>query len=129
MRSGYLMEVPLLLRRTHRIAIAAARKIFFAFGAVSLAACSSIPSAYNPVDWATSGVDTVTGWFASKPAPEGANLEPPPAEGRPYPNLGMVPKPPPRVTPEIRAQRQREIDDLMASRQSALAADASLRST
>jgi hypothetical protein len=129
MRSGYLMELPLLLRRTHRIAIAGRAKIFFAAGAIFLAGCSNIPSAYNPVDWTTSTVDEVSGWFDSKPAPEGADLEPPPAEGRPYPNLATVPKPPPRITPEVRAQRARELAALQANRDSARAADAALRST
>jgi hypothetical protein len=129
MRSGYLMELPLLLRRTHRIAIAAGAKIFFASGAILLAGCSDIPSAYNPIDWTKSGVDEVSSWFESKPAPEGAIAEPPPAEGRPYPNLATVPKPPPRITPEIRAQREREIAGLQANRQAALTADNTLRQT
>jgi hypothetical protein len=123
------MELPLLLRRTHRIAIPACLKIFFTFSAIFLAGCSNLPSAYNPIDWTTSGVDEVSSWFASKPAPESVSFEPPPAEGRPYPNLGMVPKPPPRVTPEIRAQRQREIADLLANRDAAMSADAALRTT
>jgi hypothetical protein len=123
------MELPLLLRRNHRIAIAAGIKIFFVSGAIFLAGCSSVPSAYNPIDWTQSSVDEVSSWFAGKPAPEGVNVEPPAAEGRSYPNLASVPKPPPRVTPEIRAQRQREIADLVASRQSALTADAALRTT
>jgi hypothetical protein len=129
MRSGYLMELSLLLRRTRRIAIAGRTKIFFVSGAILLAGCSNIPSAYNPVDWTTGATDEVSGWFSSKPNPEGANLEPPPADGRPYPNLGMVPKPPPRATPEVRAQRAREVAALQANRESALAADTALRAT
>lgn len=53
-----------------------------------------------------------------------AGVEPPAAEGRPYPNLATVPRPP-DVAPL--AVRQAEIDQLMASRDATLRDDRDLR--
>ena len=123
------MELPLLLRRTHRIAIGGSVKIFFVTGALALAGCADTPSAYNPIDWAKSASNEVSGWFSRKPGVSTQGVEPPPAEGRPYPNLGTVPKPPPRPTPEVQEQRARERAALEADRQAALTADNALRTT
>jgi len=122
----------LLLRRTHRSAKWPA--IFFS--AISLAAsagCSDVPPAYNPIEWGMSVKREVSSWFddtdasSKSAAPSSAVIEPPPAEGRPYPNLGMVPKPPPRDTPETRAARRQELAALQADRATAAAADTALR--
>jgi hypothetical protein len=53
-----------------------------------------------------------------------AGVEPPPAEGRPYPNLASVPTPLP-VGPA--AERQAEVDRLMAARDTSLREDQELR--
>ncbi len=53
-----------------------------------------------------------------------AGVEPPAAEGRPYPNLATVPRPP-KVEPL--AVRQAEIDQLVASRDATLRDDRDLR--
>jgi hypothetical protein len=53
-----------------------------------------------------------------------AGVEPPPPEGRPYPNLATVPRPP-EVAPL--AARQQEVDRLMASRDDTLRGDQELR--
>lgn len=52
-------------------------------------------------------------------------IEPPPAEGRGYPNLGTVPVPP---TVEPRAQRDSEMRALAAARDTAIREDQELRS-
>jgi hypothetical protein len=53
-----------------------------------------------------------------------AGVEPPPAEGRGYPNLASVPRPPPVAPP---ATRQAEVDRLMATRDASLRGDQELR--
>ena len=53
-----------------------------------------------------------------------AGVEPPPAEGRLYPNLATVPRPP---TVEPLAARQAEVDQLMAARETTLRDDRELR--
>jgi hypothetical protein len=53
-----------------------------------------------------------------------AGVEPPPAEGRPFPNLASVPTPPP-VGPA--AERRAEVDRLMAARDTSLREDQELR--
>lgn len=53
-----------------------------------------------------------------------AGVEPPPAEGRGYPNLGTVPRPP-GVAPQ--SARQSEVDRLMASRDASIREDQELR--
>jgi hypothetical protein len=53
-----------------------------------------------------------------------AGVEPPPAEGRLYPNLATVPRPP---SVEPLAVRQAEVDRLMAARETTLRDDRELR--
>src|SRR4051812_39975899 len=129
MRPRYLMELTLLLRRTCRIAIPAGAKFFFASGVIALAGCSDVPRSYNPIDWGKSAVSGAAGMFDSKPDKSTAGAEPPPAEGRPYPNLATVPNPPPRPTAESRARYQQDVAELTADRERARAADAALRET
>lgn len=124
------MDVTKLLRRTHRTATRRAarleRKIFLPLAAVLvLAACSQLPPEYDPVTQVGNAKRTVLGWFGDdEPAPP--NVEPPPAQGRPIPNLGTVP-PPPLVTAGQREQRQKELTALQADRAAAAKADAALR--
>jgi hypothetical protein len=117
-----------LLRCTHRIAklrIGCTSALVL----LTVAGCSNIPPAYNPIEWVNSARHEVAGWFESNPSESTAHVEPPPAEGRPYPNLATVPKPPPRETPESRAERQRQIAALSADRNTAIANDTTLRTT
>jgi hypothetical protein len=53
-------------------------------------------------------------------------VEPPAAEGRPYPNLATVPIPK-REAPEVAEERQRELAELSRTRDAALADDRALR--
>jgi len=126
------MVRPLLLRRTRRNAKWPGA--FFALAFLALTpGCSDVPPAYNPLEWGQSVAREVSSWFdssSSKPAssaPRDTVVEPPPAEGRPYPNLAMVPKPPPRDTQETRLARQRELAALQADHAAATSADTILR--
>jgi hypothetical protein len=51
-------------------------------------------------------------------------VEPPPAEGRPYPNLASVPNPPPK---EPTSERQSEVGQLTAARDATLRQDQQIR--
>ncbi len=124
MRSSYVVDAALLLRRTYRNAKFARHVCWLAL-AGGMAACSDIPPAYNPIEWGQSAMRWIGG--DSGGAPSAAVVEPPPAEGRPYPNLAMVPKPPPRDTIATRTARQRELAALRAERETAEAADTALR--
>ena len=132
MRSFYVMDAALLLRRTCRNAKSVGW-IFLPAVACFLAGCSEVPPEYNPIEWGQSAVRGVSSLFESDKSKEGKDtaprvvVEPPPAEGRPYPNLGMVPKPPPRDTDETRMARYRELVALRADHDAAVAADAALR--
>lgn len=53
-------------------------------------------------------------------------MEPPPAEGRPYPNLASVPRPP-REAPGAAAARQRELQELVQGRDTSVENDRMLR--
>jgi len=124
------MDVTNLLRRTHRTATRRLaspwRQIFLAGAAgLVLAACSQLPPEYDPITQIGNGKRAVMGWFGyDEPAPP--NVEPPPAQGRPIPNLGTVP-PPPFVTAGQRQQRQNEVTALQADRAAAAKADETLR--
>ncbi len=118
------MERPWLLRcvccaaKTAQLSVAASA-IFF------LAGCSTIPPEYNPVDWAQSASREVSSWFgeSSEATP---SAEPPAAEGRPFPNLGTVPRPP-FVSAEDRAKRENLVASMQADRDAAIKADTDLR--
>jgi outer membrane protein OmpA-like peptidoglycan-associated protein len=125
------MDVTKLLRRTHCIAPRRAarrrEKIFVALTAVLVlaSACSTLPPEYDPVTQAGNAKRSVMGWFGyDEPAPP--NVQPPPAQGRPIPNLATVP-PPPYVTAGQRQQRQKELAALQADQAAAAKADAALR--
>ena len=94
-----------------------------ALAAVMLVAgCSEVSPEYNPIEWGRGiGRALFGGEGTGGPA---HSIEPPSAEGRPYPNLASVPRPPPVRSPNERAlDRQR----LLADQSSAELADASLR--
>lgn len=93
--------------------------------ALGLNACADIDPAYDPIEWSRSVSRGVSGLFGDEPAPVRGNTEPPPAEGRPYPNLATVPTSP-GLAPA--ANRKQEIDKLVASRDAAIDADQSVRS-
>lgn len=119
LRRVYPLEMASLLRCTCRGAAPAARA-FLAGGIFFVAACADTPPEYNPIEWGRSLGRGVGSMFEGPP-PE---AEPPAAEGRSYPNLASVPRPP-KVTP--RAQRDAELARLQADQQAAAAADQALR--
>lgn len=87
---------------------------------VALASCSEVPPEYDPISWGNSVRNEVGGWFGAEPKTDvAARIEAPPSEGRPFPNLATVPRPP-KVTPS--AERQAELERL--SRDQAGARDA-----
>src|SRR5690348_12875843 len=104
---GYPTEGTRLLRRTCRIATGkiVALPVLLCVG-MGLSACS-----------------TVNGWFGGKDEPA---VEAPPAEGRPFPNLGTVP-PRPRFERGAAEAREREVEELAKSRDSTIQADRALR--
>ncbi|HEX9465898.1 MAG TPA: hypothetical protein VGB82_25135 [Alphaproteobacteria bacterium] len=120
------MELASLLRRTRRNAKSPAR-IFLLLIAVGVAACSEVPPEYNPVEWSRTAQLKVKNWFSDTPEEPPPIVDPPPSEGRPFPNLGTVPPPPPRDTPETRAERQRQLSALTADRNASVSADTGLR--
>lgn len=62
----------------------------------------------------------VAGWFGAEPKSDvAARIEAPPSEGRPFPNLATVPRPP-KVTPA--AERQAELERLSRDQAGARAA-------
>lgn len=87
----------------------------------SLTACAD---KYNPIEWGKSAVREVGSLFEGPPE----SAEPPPAEGRPYPNLATVPKPV-RETPDAKAKRASDLEQLTRDRDKALADDQTLRNT
>jgi hypothetical protein len=105
LRRFYPSEIATLLRRTRR---SAARPIFGLLAPLAffVAACSA---------------DTQVGRFFGAIPPE---AEPPPAEGRPYPNLATVPRPP-TIAPL--AEREAEMARLQADQVAAASADRALR--
>ena len=86
-----------------------------------LAACAD----NNPIEWGTSAARGIGDMFGGDTPPE---AEPPAAEGRPYPNLATVPRRP-RDPPEVKAQRQADVERLTRDRDKALADDQALRET
>ena len=125
------MDVTTLLRRIRRIANRPAsrtlRRIFCGVAVALLAAgCSQVAPEYDPVNWIQTGSREVESWFSDQPPAPEPIVEPPPAQGRPIPNLGTVP-PPPLVTPEEWAERRKQMAALEADRAAAAKADAALR--
>jgi hypothetical protein len=120
------MDIVMLLRRTCRTAKPIAASFFFLIGA-GLGGCTAVPPEYSPIEWAQGAKREVQSWFGQVPDKPTPAVDPPPAEGRPFPNLATVPPPPPRDTPEKRAERQRQLDALMAARNESVAADTGLR--
>jgi hypothetical protein len=98
--------------------ILGAARVAILASAVAVAACSEVSPAYDPVEWGTSVRNEVGGWFGAAPV-RLVRDEPPPAEGRPYPNLATVPTPP-AVTPP--GERQQEMDRLSRDRTQSRAA-------
>ncbi|MGQ0664187.1 MAG: OmpA family protein [Pseudomonadota bacterium] len=85
--------------------------------AAVIAACADTPPEYNPIEWVRGAGHQVSELFGAAPrGPRPTQVEPPPAEGRPYPNLATVP-PPPTATP--RAEREALIARLSADLASA----------
>ncbi|MBV8538260.1 MAG: hypothetical protein JO128_21865, partial [Alphaproteobacteria bacterium] len=90
-----------------------------------MSACSQLPPDYDPITQVGNAKRAVLGWFGDEQPPP-PDVEPPPAQGRPIPNLGTVP-PPPLVTAGQREQRQKEVTALQADRAAAAKADETLR--
>lgn len=84
------------------------------------------PPEYDPIEWKRSLDREISSWFSDEPVEPPPVVEPPPAEGRPFPNLGMVPKPP-FVSRADRQERARLLADMEANRAAAVAADTALR--
>lgn len=101
-----------------------ARLVFVVLVALLPAACADMDPAYNPIEWGRSIGRGVSEAVGSDPGPEPLRVEPPPAEGRPYPNLATVPRPP---QVESAAMRQTEMEQLTATRDAAIKADQALR--
>lgn len=87
-------------------------------------ACADMDPAYNPIEWGQSIGRGVSRAFGGEPVPEPPRVEPPPAEGRPYPNLATVPRPP-QVEPA--SNREAELKQLTADRDAAIKSDEALR--
>lgn len=134
MQRLYPMDVTTLLRCTSRIANPsverrakrAPQNFFCAVLAVLLAGCSQVSPEYDPINWISTANREVMGWFGDESPAPAPIAEPPPAEGRPFPNLGTVP-PPPMVTPAEKADRAKQLAALQADRDAAARADAALR--
>jgi len=125
MRRDYPMERSALLQRVRRSA--AVRLGTLLLGIIfSIAGCADGADRYNPIEWGKSAANEVGNLFSGEHTPPPA--EPPPAEGRPYPNLATVPRPV-RETPEAKAQRTADLERLTRDRDKALADDEILRAT
>jgi hypothetical protein len=125
MRRDYPMERSVLLQRVCRSA-AVRRGALLAGIIFSIAGCADTPNRYNPIEWGKSAANEVGNLFGGEHTPPSA--EPPPAEGRPYPNLATVPKPV-RETPEAKERRAADLERLTRERDRALADDEILRAT
>lgn len=115
-----------MLRRTRRsaagTALAGVALIFL------LSGCADTPKEYNPIEWGRSAVSGIESLFGRDKPESPPIVDAPPAEGRPYPNLASVPKPP-RTTPEERSQRAADVERLSKDRDAALADDQALRAS
>src|SRR5258708_4384083 len=126
LRRKQVMDLGSLLGRRRGNANSPARTLLL-LSAVGGAACSEVPPEYNPVEWSRTAQLKVKNWFSDTPEEPPPIVDPPPSEGRPFPNLGTVPPPPPRDTPETRAERQRQLSALTADRNASVSADTGLR--
>lgn len=87
--------------------------------------CADLDPAYNPIEWGRSAGRAVSAAITGEdPPPAPPRVEPPPAHGRPFPNLATVPRPPARVQVE---DQDEAVGRLMEHRDAARAADRSLR--
>jgi hypothetical protein len=102
-----------------RILIAMRQAGGAALALLALAGCAQ-GGADDAAWWRTGFAGSLAAWIG----PEREGIEPPPAEGRPFPNLASVPRPP---APVSAAERQAEMARLAADRDSAQVADARLR--
>jgi len=112
-----------ILQRTNRFSRGAA--VILAGGALLLTACADTDPANDPVEWFRSARRATTATIKDEPAStRPSRAEPPPDEGRPYPNLASVPPRPARVTAR---QRQSELRALTGEHDAAVQRDAALR--
>jgi hypothetical protein len=96
-----------------------------ALATLALAACADTDPANDPVEWFRSARRATTATIRDEPVPtRPSRAEPPPDEGRPYPNLAAVPQRPARVTAR---QRQAELRALSGEHDAAVQRDAALR--
>lgn len=94
---------------------------------VLLQGCADVPPEYNPIEWGRSAARGIGSLFGGdEPDDRPPPVEPPPAEGRPYPNLATVPRPP-KFAP--RAEREAEVARLQADHDAAATYDSRLRGT
>jgi hypothetical protein len=91
---------------------------------IGLGGCADMDPAYSPIEWGRSVRRGVVGLVGGDPGPPPPRIEAPPAEGRPYPNLATVPRPPTVSSP---AAREAEAGVLAASREQAIKSDQALR--
>ncbi|MBI3707487.1 MAG: OmpA family protein [Proteobacteria bacterium] len=92
---------------------------------LDLTACTDTPPEMNPIEIVRGASRAVTGLFGDDTdPPRRTTVEPPPDEGRPYPNLGTVPRPP-QMRP--RSGREADLQRLVADRSEARAADQAIR--
>ena len=92
---------------------------------LALASCADIDPAYDPVEILRDARRGVAQNLGAEPAStRPARAEPPPDEGRPYPNLASVPDRPQRMTAR---RREGEIRARSADRAAAQARDEALR--
>ena len=116
-------QKPLLLQRTtERFSRVGATAAALAFAV--LAGCADADPAYDPVEWARDARRGVVSTVGSEPPTRAPRVEPPPAEGRPYPNLASVPPRPERMTAR---QRDGDLRMLNDERDAALQRDRALR--
>ncbi len=102
-----------------------AARVWAGAALLALSACADIDPAYDPVELVRDARRNVAGAFnETSTPPRVARAEPPPDEGRPYPNLASVPDRPQRMTAR---RREGEIRSPAAHRPAALAPDAGLR--
>lgn len=87
---------------------------------VVLASCSEVSPEYDPIHWGNAARNEVGSWFGAEPKSDAADrIQAPPSEGRPFPNLATVPRPP-KMTPT--AERQAELERLTRDQAGARAA-------
>lgn len=103
---------------------ARSRRVSALVASLLIAGCSGVSPAYNPIEWGRGIGRSLFGGDSATADGQARNIEPPPAEGRPYPNLASVPRPPP-----VRSANERALDRerLLADQSSAGLVDTTLR--